>query len=198
MICCQVNENEINPNLNQIEQHISTDSDYNLNLTCCDEFENMEENTSIKEIQYLKIIVKHKDFIIRELLEKIKMLQEKKSEQKQSVNNASPPVGPVACPRLDHKDDLDPGYDSSAAKAGVSTRPTPSSNKSRKQTRSLEVGQQQQKITSNQVSAAILEAKNATTMMNLQKVDPLEREQGDSEGWHQVQQKRNADTWWPN
>ncbi|KAG5881273.1 hypothetical protein JTB14_003744 [Gonioctena quinquepunctata] len=27
-------------------------------------------------------------------------------------------------------------------------------------------------------------------MMNLQKVDPLEREQGDSEGWHQVQQKR--------
>ncbi|KAG5869961.1 hypothetical protein JTB14_004126 [Gonioctena quinquepunctata] len=187
MICCHEIEMgsdtsfNLNLNINQIKKM----DDADLNIANTEEIEITEENMLKKEI-YLKIIVRHKDFIIRQLQEKIQLIQEVKFQQQEK--NVNKPFLPAAYPPCEplviqcKESDLD--SESSVGKLGVSKRPSPSKPRKQNNKNGTEKEdlnnyqhneeQKQQIITTKQLNAAILEAKTSTTMMSLQQANSTE------------------------
>ncbi|KAG5894456.1 hypothetical protein JTB14_014903 [Gonioctena quinquepunctata] len=72
------------------------DEDDDSNISNIDEFENIEENILKREIAYLKIIIRHKDFIIRKLQGKIQLIQAAKLQHQEKDVNKPFPL--VTCP----------------------------------------------------------------------------------------------------
>lgn len=188
MICCSETDSST--------KHAGMEDITDLIPSITDNFEILEENPLKREIVYLKSIISHKNFIIRELQEKIQTIEKKNEFINNPFNSLYVNANIPSLSETPVEKNTDKSFDlaskstniSASAKLSISDgKKIDSNSKDNKNiTRSI--------FSSRQVNAAILEAKSQNVINSVQQLEENSKEKDIdivSDGWSQVNRRKN-------